>query len=179
MNINWEAKKRYVEKRNTENRNTAHGKLTDEQCDAIEKICFVRHELHCSIGAMWGDEGHELWDYLDRESDNYLPYIAATVNLPPIKGLPDPCDMPSADDYFILLGETERQDWEKKAIEINQQKPQRMQHNGWSLWQEDSWEYTDFCDYMSKANNIIEKWLLDIDKQYGTAYCPTGYARLK
>lgn len=28
-------------------------------------------------------------------------------------------------------------------------------------------------------NNAIEDYLLEIDKKYGTKYCPTGFARLR
>lgn len=40
-------------------------------------------------------------------------------------------------------------------------------------------ENVSLCaDYMERINGKIENYLADIDKKYGTSYCPTGKSRI-
>ncbi len=171
----WEAKRRYIERKNRENEEIKT--LTPEQHDVIQELCAKRHEFHCSFESMWNCNAVDLLNEFSDCNEYNLSYKLKEVGLPELKLLIS-CDMPSSDDYFELLSDEEREEWEQKADRFNEENPKAIfRHEGYSLWLEESWEYRTFYDICEKQNSIVEKYLGEIDAKYGTEYCPTGIAR--
>lgn len=173
----WEAKRRYVERKNRENEEIKS--LTPEQHDAIQELCAKRHEFHCSTESMWNRNAADLLNDFSDCNDYNMSYELKEVGLPELKLLIS-CDMPGEEDYYELLSDEEKEEWEEKADKFNEENPNAFfPHSGYTLWKEESWEYDTFLKICEKQNDIIEKYLREIDEKYGTEYCPTGIARFE
>ena len=78
------------------------------------------------------------------------------------------------------IWDEEKEEWEEKADKFNDENPKAFfPHSGYTLWKEESWEYDTFLKICEKQNDIIEKYLREIDEKYGTEYCLTGIARFE
>lgn len=173
----WEAKERYIERLNRKNMKTIT--LSEEQHYALQSLAALRHDFHCSIEGMWTGNDAELYNQFSPDYTDNINTELESAGLPKLR-LVMTYDLPVADDYYNVLSEEERDEWERKADEFNEENPKAFfSHNGFSLWVEDSWEYNHFCNWCEKQNNIIEKYLAEIDEEHDTSYCPTGFARLK
>lgn len=127
--------------------------LTEEQCDALERLCKIRHEIHCAGADVMFNAEHgsynEMWDYLDYGINELL----SDANLPTISFGFDREELPDSLTYDIP-----------------------------GIWDEDMTydkAYYMVAEVVSESNSIIESYLREIDRQYGTSYCPTGFARLR
>lgn len=154
--------------------------LTEEQHEVIQHICAVRHEIHCSIDEMFNTSSSEysLWQHLDNCNEHSLNGKLQKVGMPTIEYGVDTDDVPSDMDYFEFMSEDEKEEWENKAQQCNNNSNSSFKHTGFSLWREKSEEYEEFTEIMEKINNQIEKYLAKIDEEHGTNYCPSGCQRL-
>ena len=169
----YERKKLYAEKRNRENSTVET--LTEEQHNTLAWLCEIRHNIHVSGDAMFNTESSEYsyWDYLDMNGERgEINNALGEVELPLIEwnGLGE--DTPNSSDYTYVLTEEDRIEWENKAEAAN------LPYGGYTLWIEEGEEYQYFLEDKEKINDIIEKYLRNIDRQHGTNYCPTGLTRL-
>lgn len=173
----WEAKQRYVERKNSENEKIKT--LTPEQHDVIQELCAKRHEFHCSFEEMWnGNNAEILYAFTDCNGYN-MSHMLKEAGLPELE-LVISCEIPCIEDYYTLLSNEEKEEWEKKADKFNEENPKTFfPHDGYTLWKEESGEYDTFFKICEKQNDIIEKYLREIDEKHGTDYCPTGIARFE
>ena len=156
----WTAKQNYVE--NIMRENSEVETLTEEQHEALQELARIRHEIHSSWETMWNDEASDnprLWNYIESGIDEML----TEAELPTIEFNYEPGDIPTAEDYYIFLTEEEQEEYD---------------NDSWK-WREESGAFDEFADFLSEVNNKIEDYLRNIDKEYGTHYAPTGFARLK
>ena len=156
----WTAKQNYVEKVMRENAEVET--LTEDQHWALQELARIRHEIHTSWEEMWNCESSEykkLWDYIEYDIDEML----TEAELPTIEFNYDPSDVPTSADFEIFLTEEEQEEYD---------------NDSWK-WREESGAFDEFADFLSEVNNKIEDYLRNIDKEYGTHYAPTGFARLK
>lgn len=173
----WEAKQRYVERKNKQNEQVKS--LTPEQHEAIQELCAKRHEFHCSTDSMWSRNDADLLAVFGDYNDENINAVLKEAGLPELK-LVISCDMPDEDDYFMVLSDEEKEEWEERAEKFNEENPKAFfSHTGYSLWKEESGEYDYFCEICEKQNDIIEQYLAEIDKKHGTEYCPSGIARFE
>lgn len=181
MGLDWnrinECRQNYVDKRNRENEDIAlENGLTEEQISAIEDICRLRHEIH-TVDTM------DI--YFQQCSDSDL----VEKNLDKINELIEETDLPKltvdsltySEDWVIdidwdeLMSDDDKEPYYIKAKE-------RMKDNDDidTIASECFIEHA--CEVNSeikkKINDVIEKWLRDIDEKYGTHYAPTGGQRL-
>ena len=145
----YERKNEYAAKRMQEN--TLNKNLTEEQHEALAKLCKFRHEWHCNYKSVFCSESakaRELGQYLAELDDN--GYIIAE-GLPKLTGF-DVLDL--NDDNLA-------------------------KENGYDLSDNTQYdEYYSHCiDQYKNVNDCIEKYLAEIDKKYGTNYCPSGLSR--
>lgn len=132
--------------------------LTEEQHDALSQMCSARHELHTNMDRI--TKGSEQ-DYLGSiiEANSALEKSA----LPIIEEIPtDTVDYIDIDSIRELedLGEA----------------PSRDNEDEWQEWYDA--EYSRIHDELSKLNQKIEKYLEQIDIEYGTHYAPSGASRI-
>lgn len=151
----YEYRRESAAQRALENEDVAvsHG-MTKEQAELISDLCALRHRLHTNIP-------HNIHDNTE-DSKELCKMVLSMDNAGlPWLSLGDywAGDYIDIDDMNVLYetetfpeDDTERDEW------IDNQKGRIY----------DDWE---------KVNELIEKYLSDIDKQYKTHWCPTGYLR--
>ena len=171
----YERKRLWAEKRAEGNRNKCSA-LTEEQHNVLEWLCSVRHEMHCSIESIWCGDTETLNPFDNSCGPSAVVERIKEVGLPDFGYDLDLDSLPFADDFFNVLDEDERDEWEQKAEELNEDESGFV-HSGASLWKEDSGEYDVFYSAMEGLNSAVEEYLRMVDKQYGTDYAPSGHAR--
>jgi len=152
----YEAKARYIERRNEENRLKADNQLTEEQIDALEWLCATRHDLHTN-GA-----------YVLTNSDicehcEYVDYITGSLT-----------------EY---MQENGFKDF--PVIEVDDVEGYKSNAE-WEWCEDDYEDYDEFLeechifnsDVIENINTTIEHWLKELDEKYGTDYCPIGATRI-
>ena len=148
----YERKEAYTNKRmlqNAENEN-----LSSEQHEVLAWLCSKRHEVHTNQEDFFYSESPnctEYWDLIDDGCSNgTIRDKLQSVNLPDLKW------SFSIDDYMndALCSEF---GYSEEEIEA---------------------ELESCIEMAGKFNNDIEKYLREIDKKYGTNYCPSGAGRL-
>ena len=134
-----------------------HG-MTEEQARLISDLCALRHELHTNMDKV-------------TVSDNDLRIKPSLVKLNAAireSGLKPAECMPSYEDDYIDIDDI---DWLYETDE--------WPESGTQEWQDKyDDEYSRIYGELEQLNNNIEKYLADIDKQYGTHFCPTGALRV-
>ena len=154
----WERKARYVDR--LMRKNAEVETLTEEQHDALAELASIRHKIHSNWDSMWNAESSEynqLWDYIDSGINDIL----SEVDLPTIDFDYSEEDIPTSFDYDLLTDEEQAE----------------YDYDSW-LWREESGEYEIFAEYLTEVNDKIENYLADIDREHGTQYAPTGWARM-
>lgn len=160
----FEAKERYVENLMADNAEV--DTLTEEQHEVLRELCRLRHEIHINHESIFHNNDNGLTGRFNEFSEeNNLPFII------------DYDELVTDIDYDILT-QDEQSDYEERANEFNINKPvSALSHSGFSLWCEE--HFNECSDYLEELNNQIETYLAKIDKEHGTHYCPSGFARLK
>jgi hypothetical protein len=178
MTDKYEAKAAYAEKRMAENAKIET--LNAEQHDALSWLCGARHKIHSNSDLMWNVQSggyDELWALFDDERDDSINNRLSDAELTTIQFEPNE-DISCSSDYELILDDDEREEWEKRANELNESGKTKIIHSGYTLWMEDGGAYEDFINSLSNINKEIEKYLARVDTIHGTNYCPTGHSRL-
>jgi len=160
----YENKARYVDR--VMSKNAKVDTLSEEQHDVLRWLCKIRHEIHSLDIFKFLSIPQYLLDEYESINDKLTE-----VDLSVISDLPDVIDFPSDIDYYEIMTDDEREYWDNLAQSIDG-------HNGFSLWVEESIG-DDVVNIQERINSLIERYLQDIDKEYGTHYAPTGWARLR
>ena len=128
--------------------------LTEEQYDAITKLCSLRHELHTNMDSVTVNDCFGIKRRLCE-----LAFKMHKLGLKPIKGIP-------VDDCIDIDSIEELEEWEEWPNPDTQE------------WQKKFDEaYGRIYGELEDLNSNIEDWLADIDKKYGTKFKPTGELR--
>lgn len=148
--------------------------LTVQQHEALARLCSFRHNFHSTKEQDFFYS--ECSNILDEISFNDINEMLELALLPPID-FPDTMDLPTDTDYYEVLNENDRQEWEDKADIINSTKTKHsFYHTGCSLYYEEAAGI--ILNFKEGVNEAIEKYLGKIDLEHGTHYCPTGLGRL-
>lgn len=146
-------------RRNADNEVVAveHG-MTGEQAELISDLCRLRHELHTNMDRVTRS---------DTDLRIKAQLVAANAAIKESGLTPVPCIPTDEGDYIDiddidLLQEIE--EWPESGTDEWQEK-----------WNE---EYSRIYDELEQLNSDIEHYLADIDRQYGTAWCPSGALRI-
>ena len=166
MEVDYEGRKRYNNRRNESNKEILINKLNNEDLaneisDVLDEITKMRHEIHTSDALFNTESGdhEEQREFLDNINDKIK-----TLNLNPINLITsedivdDTCiigEDESIDDYVGLNG--------KLLMPV------------FGTYEE---AYEAFINQKEEINNQIEKWLKDFDEKYGTNYTPSGKWRI-
>jgi len=155
----YEYRERAAAKRAADNEAVAveHG-MTEEQAELISDLCALRHELHTNMDKVTVSDN-------DLRIKTRLVRLNAAIResgLKPAECMPsDTADYIDIDDIDLLY---ETDEWPE---------------SGTREWQDKyDDEYSRIYDELEQLNNDIEKYLAEIDKQYGTSWCPTGALRI-
>lgn len=134
-----------------------HG-MTEEQAELISELCRLRHELHTNMNKVTRSDN----DLRIKEQLVKLNAAIRESGLKPAECMPsDETDYIDIDDIDLLLDlcewpESGTREWQDKYDD----------------------EYSRIYGELEQLNNDIEKYLAEIDKQYGTSWCPTGALRI-
>lgn len=146
----YERKKEWAAKRMAEN--ALVETLSEEQHEALEWLCSVRHDVHCNQEDFFCDESvnsSEYWNYIDDGDGGTIREKLTQAGLPAVEWSFNP-DMYTSDSlcYELDYTEEEREEERERCFEMAE-----------------------------KFNSDIEKYLKTIDEQHGTNYCPSGASR--
>lgn len=150
----------YAERRNKKSREygTDNG-LTDEQCDALESLARVRHELHANK------------DKIIYNDEMRLKNELIKVNIELENAGLEPMD-------FVPTDESDYIDIDSISDLIDFCDGNPFPESGTKEWQDRyDEEYFRISGELEELNSKIEKYLGMIDQKYGTNYRPTGMSR--
>ncbi len=141
----------------------------EDTADAIVDLCEWRHDFHSTDAKRLANEDAqgnwwEHWKKLEeiRERLKSLKEDGIVIDLPDIYDDNYPIEL-----LWGLNGE----------VYTVEDYKERYKHDGKDFkdfWEDYVWE---FSEKQGKANKEIERFLLEIDKKYGTEFCPSGMAR--
>lgn len=164
----------YIDKRNRENEEIGlENGLTENQIEAIENICRLRHEIHCTDASSVVSQNDNITEYLKKINDEIRENNLPEIDVDEYTYLDDWLDDLCWDE---LAEETRPPYYAKAQKEIDNGCKDNIDDLAYKLFFEDA---VDVCgDIIEKINNKIEHWLRSIDEKYGTKYEPTGGQRL-
>jgi hypothetical protein len=132
-----------------------HG-MSEEQAELISRLCAVRHEFHCNID--------NIVKSADNDSMSDIVEIEKSINE---SGLPE------LDIVSMLL---DIDDLDGLIYEYGNDVPEDHDSEEFQNWYDDN--YARISSELEEVNKSIEKYLANIDNQYGTHWCPTGQLRI-
>mgnify|MGYP004550408153 CR=1 FL=1 len=131
-----------------------HG-MSEEQAELISRLCAIRHEFHCNID--------NIVKSADNDSMSDILEIEKSINE---SGLPEL-------DISMLL---DIDDLDGLIYEYGEDVPEDHDSEEYRDWYDDN--YARIYSELEEINKNIEKYLANIDSQYGTHWCPTGALRV-
>jgi hypothetical protein len=146
--------------------------LTEEQREVLAWVSSANRELSQNYKKLFR---YEIYDDSFNPFDNTLGECEINnrleeVGLPKIHFTHDSCNIPADEDYYSVLSDEEREQWEKKAEKYNKEGKERCVLSGYQVWEDESGEYERFIEAMEGINRIVENYLFEINQQYGTNY---------
>ena len=155
----YEYRRNAAARRSDDNEQIAveHG-MTEEQAGLISELCRLRHELHTNMDKVTVSDA-------DLRIKSRLVKLNAAIResgLNPAGCMPaDESDYIDIDDINELY---ECDEWPEPGTQE------------WQDKYDD--EYARIYGELEQLNGDIEKYLAEIDKLYGTKWCPTGTLRI-
>ena len=158
----YDRKREWAAKRMSGNRKV--DTLTEEQHDLLEELCRFRHELHTS------------WEDAFNTNSPSFGYFADNISIYSVgnSGEELPCRIEAAfgkkpyyaRDYYDL----------NEAIDILREEGIDSDHPDYNSELNELKEQA--FEVFATINDEIEAFLCEIDKEYGTNYCPSGATRI-
>lgn len=151
--------------------NSKNGMLTPRQHEALRKLALLRHELHTNTYELWNlssPRHEELMAVYDADTFNGMLQNAGMPVLFYLQNTPDA--LVTNEVYFKDFSDGERDVWIRKAAT-------RGHKTGYEAWFFSSEGYEQFYRSVEKWSWIVERYLKDVDRVYGTQYAPSGLAR--
>ena len=162
----FERKARYAENKARDNIEKAVGNgMGQEQAEAVAAICKYRHDIHMIKGSDVYYGNDHIYDYIDKITDlimdNDLPALKWSVNI---------------DEDWVLYADYENGIIDDSVLSELQEEADDTGRE----FSDVLFEYADESNTktIDIINKDIERWLSDIDTQYGTEFAPTGWSRL-
>lgn len=128
-----------------------------DQLELISKLCAIRHDFHCNIDSIVkGGDDNSISDEIEN--------IEYGINE---SGLPE------LNISSMLL---DVDDMNGLVYEYGEDVPGYHDSEEFQNWYDDN--YARIYSELEEVNKSIEKYLANIDNQYGTSWCPTGQLRI-
>lgn len=133
-----------------------HG-MSEEQAELISKLCAIRHDFHCKIDSIVkGGDDNSISDEIEN-----IEYGINESGLPELDIVSMLLDIDDLDGLVYEYGEDVPEDHDSEEFQN---------------WYDDN--YARIYSELEEVNKSIEKYLANIDNQYGTSWCPTGQLRI-
>lgn len=154
----YEYRRESAAARNLNNEKIAveHG-MSEEQAELISELCAIRHEFHCNMDSLVkGGDNNSIVDEIEtieeEINESGLPQLNVSLRL---------LDIDDIDGLIYEYGDNVPEDHDSQEF-----------HD----WYDDN--YYRIYSELAEINKNIEKYLDNIDSQYGTHWCPTGKLRM-
>lgn len=137
--------------------------MTGKQAELITELASLRHEMHSNIDKLVCDGSYE------KIGENLALTNESIKNsgLPPVCGLNDVAEVISDNCAYIDIEDLDLLFETVQFPDDDDEREQKIAEESERIYGE--WE---------QLNNNIEKYLSEIDKKYGTSWCPTGALRI-
>lgn len=133
-----------------------HG-MSEEQAELISRLCAIRHDFHCNIDSIVkGGDDNSISDEIEN-----IEYGINESGLPELDIVSMLLDIDDLDGLVYEYGEDVPEDHDSEEFQN---------------WYDDN--YARIYSELEEVNKSIEKYLANIDNQYGTSWCPTGQLRI-
>lgn len=139
--------------------------MTEEQAELIAELCGRRHELHTNLEHLATTSGY---NNIER---GLIRLNARMVE----EGLPQVACIPIDEGEFIEIYSMDSILEDPESFDFDEPMPEEGTDEYYSWYNERLFEGISEWD---KINDGIEHYLADIDKKYGTKFCPTGAQRI-
>lgn len=131
--------------------------MTSDQAELISKLCAIRHDFHCNIDSIVkGGDNNSISDEIEN-----IEYGINESGLPKLDIVSMLLDIDDLDGLVYEYGEDVPEDHDSEEFQN---------------WYDDN--YARIYSELEEVNKSIEKYLANIDNQYGTSWCPTGQLRI-
>lgn len=131
--------------------------MTSDQAELISKLCAIRHDFHCNIDSIVkGGDDNSISDEIEN-----IEYGINESGLPELDIVSMLLDIDDLDGLVYEYGEDVPEDHDSEEFQN---------------WYDDN--YARIYSELEEVNKSIEKYLANIDNQYGTSWCPTGQLRI-
>lgn len=131
--------------------------MTSDQAELISKLCAIRHDFHCNVDSIVkGGDDNSISDEIEN-----IEYGINESGLPELDIVSMLLDI---DDLYGLV------------YEYGEDVPEDHDSEEFQNWYDDN--YARIYSELEEVNKSIEKYLANIDNQYGTSWCPTGQLRI-
>lgn len=131
--------------------------MTSDQAELISKLCAIRHDFHCNIDSIVkGGDDNSISDEIEN-----IEYGINESGLPELDIVSMLLDIDDLDGLVYGYGEDAPEDHDSEEFQN---------------WYDDN--YARIYSELEEVNKSIEKYLANIDNQYGTSWCPTGQLRI-
>lgn len=149
-----------AERRNANNEEIAISNgMPEHWAELVTELCRVRHEMHCNIDNLVKSSELDAMDI--RQSIVEVNSELRESGYDYIDSLPS-----SVGDYI----EIESIDFIEDTEDLPSDDDEREEYI--------SAKYEELYDQWEDVNEQIEAYLLSIDKEYGTSWCPSGIQRM-
>lgn len=155
----YEYRKNSAAERNAHNEEIAISNgMTKEQADMFTRLCGLRHELHTNIDNCAESSENGILAKIDEQNEE--------IRLSGLDGV----------SFSADCGEVAMIDDIDGLMEYSDDIPKDHDSKDYDTWY---WENKNrIVSELLQANNEIEIYLGEIDKAYGTSFCPTGMSRI-
>lgn len=131
-------------------------KVDPEIADLLSKLCYYRHQIHCSIDKMVRKNETDFLEQLIVINSELEEHNFKTMSFCPT----DTVDYIDIDDIDL------RMTMEDKSLD----------DDDFQEWFDNT--YRELYEQYEELNRNIEKYLSEIDEEFGTNYCPSGALRI-
>lgn len=149
-----------AERRNAKNEEIAISNgMPEHWAELVTELCRVRHEMHCNIDHLvWGNECgvRDFGDFIVEINFKLMESGYRYID-----------SLPSGEEDYI---EIETIDLIYETEDLPSDDDEREEYI--------SAKYEELYDQWEDVNKQIEAYLLSIDKEYGTSWCPSGIQRM-
>jgi|GEM_PF-1989084 len=162
----YEGKERWARNRMRENSEVPT--LSPEQHETLAWLCTIRHEMHCSPDSFWvGESGEysEYWDYIGNSYEDSK--INEQLNEVGLKSIPL-----ITDTEHIMADYEVFEEWGVENLQAYYGLPEDYTDEDIDEAAEKAKEV--LYELLEQTDEIIRKYLAEIDLEFGTNYCPGG-----
>ena len=147
--------------------------LSVEQHEALENLCTLRHDVHSTdAGDLYNSKSGE-FSWLSSSYRSVCEQLSESgfeaMNRF-VWEVPDEV-WPNDNDWYWILTEEEKEEWERKAKIENRQND--IKRDGNDLFKEECIRKIE--ESLKKWNTRVKAGLYLFDQVYGTEYCPYGH----